>query len=35
MIRWIQEHLSESEEKTNLQTMLESMERKYFVLGLK
>ena len=35
MIRWIQEHLSESEEKTNLQTMVESMERKYFVLGLK
>ena len=33
MIRWIQGNLSESEEKTNFQTMVESMERKYFVLG--
>ena len=31
LIRWLQENLSASEEKGNLQTMVESMERKYFV----
>lgn len=31
LIRWIQEHLPESEEKDELRTMVESMERKYFI----
>ena len=31
LIRWLQENLSESEEKDNLQTMVESMERKYSI----
>ena len=31
LIRWLQENLSESEEKDNLQTMVEGMERKYSV----
>ena len=35
LIRWLQENLSASEEKDNLQTVVESMERKYFVFGLK
>ena len=35
LIRWLQENLPASEEKNNLQTMVESMERKYFVFGLK
>ena len=31
LIRWIQENLPESEEKNNLQTMVESLERKYSI----